>query len=81
MVIRVELKPETEARLVAEARAQGVALEELAEKLLGDALSAPSSPTGKLTVEEFRTMLAEMARGSENLPNLPTEAFSRKSFY
>ena len=40
MTIRVELNPETEARLVAEARSQGVPLEKLAERLLKQALIA-----------------------------------------
>ena len=39
MNIRVNLDPETEARLVAEARLQGVPLEKLAERLLNDALT------------------------------------------
>jgi hypothetical protein len=34
MTIRVERNPEMEARLVAEARSQGVPLEKLAERLL-----------------------------------------------
>jgi predicted HicB family RNase H-like nuclease len=37
MIIRVELNPEIEARLVAKARSQGVPLEKLAERLLKEA--------------------------------------------
>jgi hypothetical protein len=37
MTIRVELNPEMEARLVAEARSQGMPLEKLAERLLKEA--------------------------------------------
>jgi len=81
MTIRVELNPETEARLVAEARSQGVPLEKLAERLLKQALIANSVPHGALTVDEFHHMLKGMAEGSEKLPNLPTESFSRESFY
>jgi len=81
MTIRVELNPETEARLVAEARSQGVPLEKLAEGLLKQALIANSVPHGALTVDEFHHMLEGMAEGSEKLPNLPTESFSRESFY
>ena len=81
MTIRVELNPETEARLVAEARSQGVPLEKLAERLLKQALIANSVPRGALTVDEFHHMLEGMAEGSEKLPNLPTESFSRESFY
>ena len=81
MTIKVELKPETEARLVAQARSQGVPLEQLAERLLQEALTSRALPNGVLTVEEFHRMLEGMAEGSENLPNLPTESFSRESFY
>src|SRR2546426_8335321 len=81
MTIRVELNPETEARLVAEARSQGVPLEKLAERLLKQALIANSLPQGVLTVDEFHHMLEGMAEGSEKLPNLATESFSRESFY
>ena len=44
MTIRVELNPEMEARLVAEARSQGVPLEKLAERLLKEALTLRSLP-------------------------------------
>ena len=81
MTIKVELNPETEARLIAEARAEGVPLEKLAERLLREALVANSVPDGALTVDEFRRMLSGMAEGSDELPELATESFSRESFY
>jgi len=46
-----------------------------------DALAPLARGTGKLTVEEFHAMLKELAEGSESLPNLPTESFTRESFY
>jgi len=58
-----------------------VPLEKLAERLLKQALIANSVPHGALTVDEFHHMLEGMAEGSEKLPNLPTESFSRESFY
>jgi predicted HicB family RNase H-like nuclease len=57
MTIRVELNPEMEARLVAEARSQGMPLEKLAERLLKEALTASSLPHDVLTVDEFHHML------------------------
>jgi hypothetical protein len=80
MTIRVDLNPETEARLISEARSRGVPLEKLAERLLKEALTASSLPHGVLTVDEFHHMLEGMAEGSEKLPDLPTESFSRESF-
>jgi hypothetical protein len=81
MTIRVDLNPETEARLIAKARSQGVPLEKLAEQLLREALTTSSPSRGAITVDEFHYMLEGMAEGSEKLPNLPTESFSRESFY
>ena len=81
MTIRVDLSPETEARLVAEARAQGLPLEKVAERLLKDALTERSPSRGEMSVEEFHRMLTAIAEGSERLPDLPTESFSRESFY
>lgn len=81
MTIKVELSPESEARLVAEARAQGLPLETVAEKLLNEALTGRALSHGELSVEEFHRMLSALAEGSDKLPNLPTEVFSRESFY
>ncbi len=81
MTIRVDLSPETEARLVAEAQAQGLPLERLAERLLKEALTGRSSSHGQMSVEEFHLMLDAIAEGSERLPDLPTESFTRESFY
>ncbi len=81
MTIHVELTPEAAARLLAEAEAQGVSLEEVAERLLQEALASHAVPKGSLTVGEFHAMLQALSAGSENLPNLPTESFARESFY
>jgi hypothetical protein len=81
MTIRVELNSETEARLIAEARAQGLPVETIAEQLLNEALTGSSSSGGRLSVEEFHRMLDAMSKGAEKLPDLPTESFSRESFY
>jgi hypothetical protein len=81
MTIRVDLNPETEARLIAQARAKGLPLEKVAELLLNDALNGRSPSQGRLRVEEFHRMLSAMAEGSEKLPDLPTKIFSRASFY
>ncbi len=82
MTITVDLSPETEARLVAEARAQGLPMEKLAERLLRAALTEGFlSHGGRLSVEDFHRMLEAMAAGSERLPDVRTESFSRESFY
>jgi hypothetical protein len=81
MTIQLKLNSETEARLTAEARAKGVPLEKVAEQLLEEALAGRPSSQGKMSVEEFHEMLHSMAEGSESLPSLSTESFSRESFY
>jgi hypothetical protein len=81
MTIQVELNAEIEAQLVAEARAQGIPLEKVAERLLQEALASRSVLEGTLSVDEFHAMLKSLASGSEGLPNLPTESFTRESFY
>jgi hypothetical protein len=81
MTIRIELNPETEARLIAEARAKGLPLEKAAEQLLKEALTGRSLSQGRMSVNEFHRMLEAIAEGSEKLPDLPTESFSRASFY
>ncbi len=81
MTIRIELSPEIETKLIAGAQARGLALEEYAEDLLRDALASHWEPQGKLSVEELHAKLEAIAEGSENLPKLPTTAFTRESFY
>jgi hypothetical protein len=81
MTIQIELSPESEARLVAEAQARGMAMEKYAGRLLQEILDSPASLCGNLTVEKFHAMLDVLARGSEGLPALPTESFTRASFY
>jgi len=81
MTIQIELSPESEARLAAEAEAHGVALEAYAGSLLQQALASPFRRPDHLTIEKFRAMLDALAQGSERLPDLPTASFTRESFY
>ena len=81
MTIQVELNPELGARLAAQARAQGVPLERAAARILEEAMASRFTTSSDLTVSDFHTLLASMAEGSERLPNLPTESFTRESYY
>ena len=81
MTILVELDPETEARLKAQAVRRGIALEKHASRLLEEAATPRPTDTGKLTREELHAMLKRIGEGSENRPKLPPSAFSRESFY
>jgi hypothetical protein len=81
MTIQIELSPEAEARLAAEAKVRGIALEKYAGSLLDEALASSTTGSGKLSVDELHMMLRQIAEGSEKLPNLPTSSFTRESFY
>jgi hypothetical protein len=81
MTIQVELNPEVEAWLLAQARTRGLSVEKYAEGLLQDAIALLVEHRGQLSVEEVHAMLQEMAEGFDKLPKLPTTAFTRESFY
>jgi hypothetical protein len=81
MTMLLELDPETEDRLKTQAMRRGVAPEQYAGEFLRDNLPNYATGTGKLTQEDFRSMMKELQEGSENLPSLPTSAFSRESIY
>jgi hypothetical protein len=81
MTIQVEITTEAAARLTAEAHAQGVSLEKVVEQLLQEALAFRSTLQHTLSVAEFHAMLNALAEGAEQLPSIPTENFTRDSFY
>jgi hypothetical protein len=80
MTIQVELSPELEARLAAEAAVRGMALEAYAVKILEDN-AHDAAQWRALTDGDIEEMTRELTRGSENLPVLPPEATDRDSFY
>jgi hypothetical protein len=81
-MIQIELRPEVEAKLAAEAQAQGMGIEAYVENLLKQALSTGSPFTwSEPTPAEVDAFFEKMAAGSEKIPQLPDEAFRRESFY
>jgi hypothetical protein len=81
MTIQVELSPEAEARLAAEAVVRGVALEAYAGRLLQQILTPHAPGTGVLTPEDVRAATKALTERSANLPVLPPEATERASYY
>jgi len=81
MTILVDVSPEVEARLAAEAEARGIPLEAYAGKILEENLPIYATGTGILAPGDVEAMTRELTRGSENLPVLPPEATERASFY
>jgi hypothetical protein len=81
MAIQVKLNPEMEARLAAEARASGIALEEYARQLLQEAIDSRPKRGFRASQDEFRSFLDAMASKAPNVPQLRTETFSREMIY
>ena len=81
MTIHVELNPEMERQLAAEALARGFALEVYAQRLLQEAIAARGQRHARANQEEFRAFLDALASKAPNVPQLRTETFSREMIY
>lgn len=79
MTIRLELKPDIEAKLAAQERVRGIPLDAYLQNAVEDlARAEPASPASVKDLDATLDNLAEMGRG---LPHLPSSAFSRESIY
>ena len=81
MTIEVEVSPELEASLTAEAALHGMELNKYAGKLLQERRPRYATGTGILTVEDVQALSQRLSAGSENLPILPPEVNDRASYY
>jgi len=81
MTIQLELDPETEARLKAQAVRHGIPPERFAGEFLRDNLPHYATGKGSLTREGLRAMTKRFQEGSEKLPILTPEANERASYY
>jgi hypothetical protein len=79
MTIRVELNPEIEARLKAEARAKGIPLEKVAEQLLKEALTGRALSQGQMSVEESIECLTRWRKGLKDCQICPPRAFRARA--
>ena len=79
MTITLDLKPEVEERVLAEAQAQGVPV----ESYLAGVIEAQVMPERKRrpTLEEFEADLEAIAEGTDDIPVLPPEALTREAIY
>ena len=80
-MIRIELRPEVEARLAAEAEARGVEVCAYVENLLEQAMATRTVPPRHRTREEMPSFFEAMDANSDKIPQLPDEAFTRESSY
>ena len=79
MNVTLELKSEIEQRVTAQAAARGLSV----EAYLTSIIEGGTLPWGPETAtpEQFETDMDLLAEGSERLPVLPPDAFSRASIY
>ena len=80
MTITLELLPDVEASLAAQAQAQGLELNTYLQRLL-ERHAIVKSPESTISLEELEARLDALAEGSENLPVLPPEATTREGLY
>jgi hypothetical protein len=79
MSVRLELKPEVEARLASRARERGLPLNAYLQSIIEDLARTPEAPAASL--EELRVILDALAEMGKGLPQLPSAAFTRESIY
>ena len=78
-MIQIELQPEVEARLAAQAH--GMDVHAYVESLLNQALRVKNAVWCQPTLAELAVFFETMSANSEKIPQLPDEAFRRESFY
>jgi hypothetical protein len=81
MTLQIEISPETEARLAAEAVARGMGLADYASMILCQHTQNDSADSGILTASDIEELSRRLSEGSETLPILPIEANNRESYY
>ncbi len=79
MTVRLEIRPEIEASLHAQAAAKGIPLEAYLRNAIEDLAQAHASPATSL--QELRATLDTLAEMGKNLPQVASAAFSRESIY
>lgn len=67
--------------LAAQAEACGLSVEAYVQRLVDEAGRKSLAPHPVRSREQIETFFEAMAEGSQKLPLLPTESFTRESFY
>ncbi|MGF1673742.1 MAG: hypothetical protein ACFCUV_08675 [Rivularia sp. (in: cyanobacteria)] len=86
MTIKLDLKPETEARLMAQASAQGISVEQYLQSLIENnflQIDGQHRIPKTETTEDWVTLLERFCNNPAlaNVPPLSDEAISRESIY
>lgn len=79
MTVRLELNPDVEERLAAQARARGVPLDTYLQSVIEDLARTNAASPAEL--EELRATLDVLAEMGRDLPTLPSSDFSRDTIY
>jgi hypothetical protein len=67
--------------LAAQAQARGVPVQAYIQRLVEEAAHGPESSPALRSPERIEAFFEAMAEGSLTIPALPTESFTRESFY
>ena len=67
--------------LAAQAQARSVPVEAYIQRLVEEAAHGPESSPAPRSPERIKAFFEAMAEGSSTIPALPTESFTRESFY
>ena len=81
-MIKIQLEPDIEAQIVAEAQARGLSPERYVEQLIADRTPKTDARTdSENRLASLEIFFEEMAAHSNKIPQLPEKAFTRESFY
>jgi hypothetical protein len=81
MTIHVELSPEMETQLAADAKTRGIPMESYAQRLLQEAITSRSSRLSRASQQEFRAFLDALTSKSPDASQLRSDTFSREMIY
>jgi hypothetical protein len=79
MTVRIELKPEVEANIAAQAQARGLSVEDYLQRVIED--QAGVQPNDPGYPERLMRALDRLAEMGKDLPPLPSSALTRESIY
>jgi hypothetical protein len=79
MTVTLELTPDIEGTLAAQAHARGAPLDTYLRSVIEDL--ACQDPARPANAGDIRAMLDQLAEIGRDLPRLPSSAFSRESIY
>jgi aminoglycoside phosphotransferase (APT) family kinase protein len=64
-----------------QAQASGLPVEAYVQRLVEEAAHGPETPPRPRSPEQIKAFFEAMAEGSSTFPAIPTENFTRESFY